>query len=160
MVDDLKIGELGKGVVRRQWPLHDKFHLPRVRLESVPDLETDSPHDDVHQMLHLEMRECLSLFLLKYGVHIWGEEGKLLSIHSHPLHGPLDKGPKFHNDDGETHPLLKGEVRRARFEVDGGWLDERRFLNENGGNMNRYHTILAHVLTFESKLPLLSTMST
>ena len=67
VVDDLKIGELGKRVVRRQWPLHHELDLPRVGLETVSDLKTDSPHDYVHQVLNLKMRGCK--FELKYGTY-------------------------------------------------------------------------------------------
>ena len=61
VVDNLKIGILWKREVRRQWPLHHEFDLSRVSLETVSDLETDSPHNYVHQVLNLKKRGRLSL---------------------------------------------------------------------------------------------------
>ena len=98
VVDDLKIGELGKRVVRRQRPLHHELDLPRVSLETVSDLKTDSPHDYVHQVLNLRMRGCK--FELKYGTYPGRRKVPLHSFISYPLLGPPDKGPKFQDDDG------------------------------------------------------------
>ena len=54
MVHDVKIGELGEGVVRRQRPLYHKFDLPRVGLETISDLKADSAHNYIHQVLNLQ----------------------------------------------------------------------------------------------------------
>ena len=54
VVDDLEVSKLGKRVVRRQRPLHHELDLPRVGLEAVTDLEADSPHHYIHEVLNLK----------------------------------------------------------------------------------------------------------
>ena len=54
VVHDVKIGELGEGVVRRQRPLYHKYDLPRVGLETISDLKADSAHNYIHQVLNLQ----------------------------------------------------------------------------------------------------------
>ena len=114
VVDDLKIGELGKRVVRRQWPLHHELDLPRVSLETVSDLKTDSPHDYVHQVLNLRMRGCK--FELKYGTYPGRRKVPLHSFISH-IHSSdrRTKGQSFKTTmESQARRIIKWERTTRR----------------------------------------------
>ena len=100
MVDDLKVVKLGKRVIRRQRPLHHKLDLPRVGLEAVTDLEADSPHHNIHEVLNLRERVMKDDERQQVLVEIWEGiwAGEKFPLCAYPIHRALNKEPKFEDE--------------------------------------------------------------